>query len=175
MDSSVAGKPPGILPIEGWGHQPPATGANPVEPGQSVNPSRDPQHLRDKHKDDTERKSADSAESKDRAKSTARGNLGGSEDDTPDIQTNHTYLQAVDSKTGQVSIQSIDPATGQVFWQAPLPADPFQDPGKGHHGSSASSSPSEDDNPQSAGLLGKRAYEHRDDDRDSGPRIVKTA
>lgn len=174
MDASVAGKPPGILPIEGWGREPPTAGPAPVEPGQSVNPPRDSQHLRDKHRDSRDEKSADGTEPRDRSGASAqeRDNLEGKVSGTP---RQHNYLQAVDPKTGQVSIQAVDPATGHVLWQAPLPEAPFENQAPESRKSVISSAAAERENPQSTGLLGKRAYEHHDDVQTGGPRIEITA
>ena len=174
MDSSVAGKPPGILPIEGWGHELPTNGKTPVDAGQSVNPPRDSQRLRDKHRDNTDDKSADGTELRDRAASSAQGR---EESDISLIDTppQRNYLQAVDPKTGQVSIQAVDPATGYVLWQAPLPEAPFENRDAGSEKSFGTHAVAEDENPQTTGLLGKRAYEHHDDIEAVGPRIQITA
>ena len=174
MDSSVAGKPPGILPIEGWGHEPPTTGKTPVEPGQSVNPPRDSQYLRDKHRDDSGEKFADSTELQDRAGSSAQARED-SDKTVTGTPPQRNYLQAVDPKTGQVSIQAVDPATGYVLWQAPLPEGPFENLDTGTQKSLDTPAAAEGESPQTTGLLGKRAYEHHDDAQAGGPRVEITA
>jgi hypothetical protein len=163
-----------MLPNEGWSREAPVPGTAFVEPGQSVNPPRESQHLRDKHKDDPDQQSSDSAESSERGRPPADAARGGAED-YASASPVHTYLQAVDPETGQVSIQAVDPSTGHVIWQAPLPEDPIQDTGMGHQESSSPPALAEDESPQSTGLLGKRAYEHHDDDRAGEPRVERTA
>jgi len=164
VDSSVAGRLPGVLPVENFSRQAPENGATIVAPEQSVRPLKELKELRNKDRNAFQEEPGTSGQSE-------AGKEGGALPATPDF-----YLQGVDPDSGRIYLKAVDPKTGHVYWQVPRPSD--APPGAVK---TPSASPAEvvaatpEDNGSSTGLLGGRAYGTGEQYSDGSHRIDKTA
>lgn len=163
MDSSAAGRPPGMPPVDAWARQVPTPSATVVARAQSVRPAKDSKELRDKQKQP------------DRKRPGSRKQ--------PDPETAAPGSPDPDARLGapHLLLQAVDPDTGYVYWQGTLPAvrptatAAYGPPAPHTPRDTSPAVPALPDSPNSSELLGRRAYDHHDDDTSPHSHVERTA